>query len=83
MATVARLVSLGSRWIVLTIIASLIGAPVEHRVEDFMGWDKPPVTIVRQLTPTQVDKLAQEILRQMEQRERDRRAHGHLDREHS
>jgi hypothetical protein len=51
----------------VVVIASLIGVAVEHEVNDLMGWTPPPITIVRQMSPTQLDELSHQILQQLEQ----------------
>jgi len=32
-----------------------------------MGWTPPPITIVRQMSPSQMDELSHQILQQLEQ----------------
>ena len=54
----------------MTIIASLIGVAVEHEVNGLMGWTPPPITIVRQMSPSQMDELSHQILQQLEQMRR-------------
>jgi hypothetical protein len=48
---------------------ALIGVAVEHEVNDLMGWT-PPITIVRQMSPSQLDELSHQILQQLEQMNR-------------
>ena len=67
MGKVARLVRAAAKWGAVTIIASLIGAGVDHEVSDLIGWTPPPITIVRQMSPSQVDELSHQIYRQLEQ----------------
>jgi len=67
MVKVARLLRAGAKWGAVTIIASLIGVAVDHEVSDLMGWTPPSVTIVRQMSPHQVDELSHQILHQLEQ----------------
>ena len=67
MGKVAHLLRAGAKWGVVTIIASLIGVAVEHEVNDLMGWTPPPITIVRQMSPSQMDELSHQILQQLEQ----------------
>ena len=38
----------------------------EHEVNDLMGWT-PPIRIVRQMSPSQLDELSHQILQQREQ----------------
>jgi hypothetical protein len=66
MVKVARLLRLGAKWGAITIITSLIGVPVDHEVSDLMGWTPPPITIVRQMSPRQMDELSHQILQQLE-----------------
>ena len=51
----------------MTIIASLIGVAVEHEANDLMGWTPPPITIVWQMSPSQMDELSHQIIQQLEQ----------------
>ena len=74
----AKLIRAGVKFGIITIIATIIGAPVEHEVYDFMGWNPPPVQVVRQMSPRQLDQLAQDIEHQMEQWEQRQEA----DRDH-
>ena len=55
------------KWRVVTIIASLIGVAVEHEVNDPYGLDTTPITIVRQMSPSQMDELSHQIIQQLEQ----------------
>ena len=64
---VARLIRAGARWGIITIIAAIIGVPVEHAVDDFMGWNPPTVQVVQQMSRSQLDQLAQDIEHQLEQ----------------
>jgi hypothetical protein len=71
MINVAKLLRAGAKWGVVTIIASLIGVAVTHEANDFMGWTPPPITIVRQMSPAQMDELSRQIihhLQEMQQR---------------
>jgi hypothetical protein len=67
MVKVARLLRVGAKWGAVTILASLIGAPVDHEVSDLMGWTPPPITIVVKMSPAQRDELSHQILQQLEQ----------------
>jgi hypothetical protein len=67
MVKVARLLRAGAKWGAVTIIASLIGVAVDHEVSDLMGWTPPSITIVRQMSPPQMDELSHQILQQLEQ----------------
>jgi hypothetical protein len=67
MVKVARLLRVGAKWGAVTILASLIGAPVDHEVSDLMGWTPPPITIVVEMSPAQRDELSHQILQQLEQ----------------
>jgi hypothetical protein len=67
MVHVARLLRSAAKWGIATIIAAIISVPVEQGVEDLMGWTPPSITIVRQMSPTQIDELSHQILRQLEQ----------------
>jgi hypothetical protein len=40
-----------------------------------MGWAPPPITIVRQMSPSQMDELSHQILQQLEQMHQ-RQEHG-------
>jgi hypothetical protein len=64
---VAKLIRAGARFGIITIIAAIISAPVDHEVNDFMGWNPPTVQVVKQMSPNQLDQLARDIERQMEQ----------------
>ena len=66
MVSVARVLRAGAKWGIVTIIASLIGVGVEHEVNDFMGWTPPPITIVQQMSPAQMDELSHQIIQQIE-----------------
>jgi hypothetical protein len=74
---VARLIRAGARWGIVTIIAAIIGVPVDHAVGDFMGWNPPTVQVVQQMSPGQLDQLAQDIERQLEQWEQRQGDTGH------
>ena len=63
----ARLIRAGARWGIITIIAAIIGVPVEHAVDDFMDWNPPTVQVVQQMSRSQLDQLAQDIEHQLEQ----------------
>jgi hypothetical protein len=76
---VARLIRAGARWGIITIIAAIIGVPVGHVVDDFMGWNPPTVQVVQQMSPSQLDQLAQDIERRLEQWEQ-RQEHANHDR---
>jgi hypothetical protein len=67
MATFSRLLRSGSKWSLAAIIASLISVPINYGVNDFMGWTPPSVTVVRQMSPSQMDELRDQILHQLEQ----------------
>jgi len=67
MGNVARLLRTAAKWGVVTIIAALIGAGVDHEVADLMGWTPPPITIVRQMSAAQMDELSREIVEHLEQ----------------
>lgn len=68
MVSVARVLRAGAKWGIVTIIASLIGAGIEHEVVDLMGWTPPPITIVRQMSPAQMDELSRQIMQQIDLR---------------
>ncbi|MGO8947578.1 MAG: hypothetical protein ACLQUY_07925 [Ktedonobacterales bacterium] len=74
MAKVAHLLRVGAKWGVVTIIASLISLPVDYEVTDLMGWTPPPITIVREMSPSQMDELSHQIIQQLEQM-RERQEH--------
>lgn len=73
----AKLIRAGAKFGMITIIAAIISTPVEHEVDDFMGWNPPPVQVVRQMSSRQLDQLAQDIEHQMEQWERNQEAVRH------
>lgn len=74
MARVAHLLRLAAKWGIVTILASLLNIPVEHGVTELMGWAPPSITIVRQMSPSQMDELSRQIMHQLEQsRERQER----------
>lgn len=78
MATFARLLRSGARFGLVAIIASAIGAPVQYGVDDLMGWTPPSVTIVRQMSPAQMDELSHDIVEQLKQmQERQERQERH------
>jgi ribosomal protein L29 len=67
MPNVARLLRTAAKWGAVTIIAAVIGAGVDHEVSDRMGWTPPPITIVQQMSPAQMDELSHEIIQHLEQ----------------
>jgi hypothetical protein len=40
---------------------------VEHEVNDLLGWAPPPITVVRLMSPSQMDELSHQIFQQLEQ----------------
>jgi hypothetical protein len=65
MVSVARVLRAGAKWGIATIIAALIGAGIEHEANDFMGWTPPSITVVRQMSPAQMDELSRQIMQQI------------------
>jgi hypothetical protein len=66
MVSVARLLRAGTKWGIVTILASLIGLGFEHEANDLMGWTPPSITIVQQMSHAQMDELSHQILQQIE-----------------
>jgi len=75
MVTVARLLRAGAKWGAITIIAALISSVVDHAVNYLMGWTPPSITVVRQMSPAQVDELSQQIVQRLEQMHRELEHH--------
>jgi hypothetical protein len=75
MPRLGELVRARAKWGVITILAAIIGAGVEHEVYALAGWNPPSITVVRQMSRAQMDELAQQIEHQLEQWERSQQ-HG-------
>jgi len=68
MAKVAGLVRVAAKWGVITIIAAVIGSGVDHEMGELMGWTPPSITVVRQMSPSQLDELSHQIMQQLQHR---------------
>lgn len=66
MVSVARLLRAGAKRGAVTVIAAMIGVPVTHEVSDLVGWTRPSIAVVRQMSPTQTDELSRQIIRELE-----------------
>ena len=61
MSMVAHLLRAGAKWGVVTIYREPDRRCGEHEVNDLMGWTPPPITVVRQMSPSQMDELSHQI----------------------
>jgi hypothetical protein len=71
MTSLAKLIRAGAKFGAMTIIAAIISGPVNNTESDLFGWTPPSVTVVRQMSPAQMDELARQIEHKLQQREQD------------
>jgi ribosomal protein L29 len=64
--SLARVIRAGFKFGIMTIIAAVISGPVSHEEGRLMHWTPPPITVVRQMSPAQMDELSHQILRELE-----------------
>jgi hypothetical protein len=67
MPSLAKLIRAGAKFGIVTIIAAIIGAPVTYEESNLLHWTPPSITVVQQMSPTQMDELAHQIERHLEQ----------------
>jgi hypothetical protein len=84
MPSLAKLIRAGAKFGITTIIAAIISGPVTYEESNLLHWTPPSITVVQQMSPAQMDKLARQIERHLEEmahRQEARREH-HRDHEH-
>jgi hypothetical protein len=77
MPSLAKLIKAAAKFGALTIIAAIISGPVDNAERSLLGWTPPPVRVVRQMSPAQMDELARQVERKFEQWERRQDSSGH------
>lgn len=78
MPSLAKLIRAGAKFGIMTIIAAIIGGPVNNEESNLMHWTPPSITKVQQMSPAQMDELSRQIERHMEQMARRQEAeHEH------
>ena len=76
----AELIRAGAKFGIAAIITAIIGGPVTYEEGNLLHWAPPSITVVQQMSPAQMDELAHQIERHLEQmarRQEARRAHHH------
>jgi hypothetical protein len=71
--SLARLIRAGFKFGIMTIVAAIISGPVGHEEGRLMHWTPPSITVVRQMSPAQMDELSRQILRELEKMQHERR----------
>ena len=80
MPNFAKLIRAGAQFGIMTIIAAIISGPVTYEESNLLHWTPPSITVVQQMSPAQMDELAGQIERHLEQmarRQEARREHHH------
>jgi hypothetical protein len=55
------------RFGIASILAAIISGPVTEAESNLFGWTPPSVTVIRQMSPKQMDELAREMEQHIEQ----------------
>ncbi len=77
MPSLAKLIRAGAQFGIMTIIAAIISGPVTYKEGEFLHWAPPSITVVQQMSPAQMDELAHQIERHLEQMARRQEARKH------
>jgi hypothetical protein len=80
MPSLAKLIRAGAQFGIMTIIAAIISGPVTYEESNLLHWTPPSITVVQRMSPAQMDELARQIERHLEQmarRQEVRREHHH------
>jgi hypothetical protein len=83
MPSLAKLIRAGAQFGIMTIIAAVISGPVTYEESNLLHWTPPSITVVQQMSPAQMDELARQIERHLEQMARRQETkHRHHHHEH-
>jgi hypothetical protein len=74
LSAVAKLVRVGSKFVIATIIAAIISGPIQYEYAVLGHWTPPSITQVQEMSPEQMDELSRQIMHQLEQ-QMDQREH--------
>lgn len=67
LSAVAKLVRVGAKWGIATIIAAIISGPIQSEEAVLGHWTPPSITQVQKMSPEQMDELSRQIMHQLEQ----------------
>jgi hypothetical protein len=80
MPSLAKLIRAGAKLGIMTIITAIISGPVNYEESNLLHWTPPSITVIQQMSPAQMDELARQIERHLEQmarRQEARHEHHH------